>query len=122
MTPNPIPPAPKRTKDGTGSPSVIENCYELTAPQGRCVLFGVMPYEQRVHLHTLPLHFGKKLTGSQGGGSHPEQDIPRLVRMIQANRFDPSGFISHRGPLGKINELIDQMRAGEVVHALIDFE
>ena len=108
--------------DGTGVPEVIETCYQLTQRQGRCVLFGVMSHDKRVTMHTLPLHFGKTLIGSEGGGSHPDHDIPKIIRMIQDRRFDPKGFISHQGPLDQINELIAKMRSGEVVHALINFD
>ncbi len=107
--------------DGTGTPSVIETGYQLTRNDGRCVLFGVMPHDKRVTLHTLPLHFGKVLTGSEGGGSQPHRDIPRLVRMMQDGRFDPRGFVSHRLKLPDINDAIARMRGGEVIHAIIHF-
>jgi S-(hydroxymethyl)glutathione dehydrogenase/alcohol dehydrogenase len=107
--------------DGTGTSQVIEMCYDLTAAAGRCVLFGVMPHDKKVTLHTLPLHHGKVLTGSEGGGSRPHLDIPRIVRMIQAGRIDPLTFISHRTKLEEINETIAKMRSGEVIHALIHF-
>lgn len=108
--------------DGTGNPKVIESAYALTTTTGRCVLFGVMPHDKQVSLHTLPLHFGRVLTGSEGGGSIPQDDIPRLVRMIQDGRFDPMGFISHRIGLDEVNEGIAKMRAGEVIHCLIEFD
>jgi len=107
--------------DGTGLPQIIETCYRLTQNKGRCVLFGVMPHDKSVSLHTLPLHFGKVLTGSEGGGSRPHLDIPRLVRMMQDGCFDPKGFVSHRVKLSEINETIARMRSGEVIHALIHF-
>jgi S-(hydroxymethyl)glutathione dehydrogenase/alcohol dehydrogenase len=108
--------------DGTGSPEVIEMCYQLTQPKGRCILFGVMPHDQRVSLQTLPLHFGKMLTGSEGGRSQPHIDIPRIVRMIQNGLFDPRSFISHRTRLEEINDTIAKMRSGEVIHAIINFD
>jgi Zn-dependent alcohol dehydrogenase len=75
-----------------------------------------------VTLHTLPLHFGKIITGSEGGGSQPHLDIPRQVRMMQDGIFDPKGFISHRVRLEEINETIARMRSGEVIHAIIHFD
>ena len=107
--------------DGTGRPEVIEQAYELTAPLGRCVLFGVMPYDQKVSLHTLSLHFGKVLTGSEGGQSRPSEDIPRLLRLISAGRFDLDSFVTHRCKLLDINQAITTMRAGESNHTLIQF-
>jgi S-(hydroxymethyl)glutathione dehydrogenase/alcohol dehydrogenase len=108
--------------DGTGNPKVIETCLELTQAKGRCILFGVMRSSDRVSMHTLPLHFGKVLTGSEGGQSQPHLDIPRLVRMMAAGVFDPLPFISHRVALAQVNETIEKMRSGEVIHALIHFE
>ena len=109
------------TVDGTGQAAVIEQCYRLTSNKGRTVLFGVLPHDKTVSLHTLPLHFGRVLTGSEGGGSLPSTDIPRIVRMIRARKFDPSGFVSHRLSLTDINTGISKMRSGEVVHAMVHF-
>ena len=107
--------------DGTGNPKVIEAAYELTSDRGRTVLFGVMHHADRVRLHTLPLHFDKVLTGSVGGDSLPSFDIPRYIRMMQDGRFDPAGFVTHRMPLEDINQGIQKMRDGEVIHAMVEF-
>ena len=80
-----------------------------------------MAHDQKISLNTLPLHFGKVLTGSHGGGSQPADDIPRLVRMHRAGRFNPSGFVTDRLPLENVNDAIGRMRSGEVIHAMIHF-
>lgn len=109
------------TIDGTGSPRVIETAYDLAKIRGgRCVLFGVMPSDQRVSIHTLPLHFGRVLTGSEGGQSRPHEDIPRILTQLAAAKTDWRGFISHRGALSEINDLMVKMRSGEVVHTVIN--
>jgi S-(hydroxymethyl)glutathione dehydrogenase/alcohol dehydrogenase len=107
--------------DGTAQPSVLEKAFALAGPHGRCVVFGVMPYDRKLALNTLPLHFGKTLTGSHGGGSEPAQDIPRYLRLLNGGGLDPRGMISHRVHLDEINATIARMRAGEVIHALIHF-
>jgi S-(hydroxymethyl)glutathione dehydrogenase/alcohol dehydrogenase len=108
--------------DGTGISKVIEAAYELTNDRGRTVLFGVMNHEHRIQIHTLPLHFDKILTGSVGGNSFPAEDIPRYIRMMRDGRFDPKSFISHRFSLEGINEAIQKMRVGEVIHAMVNFK
>ncbi len=113
---------PEVVIDGTGNPEVLEKALALTSPQGRCIGFGVMAQDRKLSFNTLPLHLGKRLTGSHGGDSQPALDIPRLVRMMQAGVFDPRGFVSHRVTLGEVNEAIAKMRAGEVIHALIHFD
>ena len=107
--------------DVTGNPAVIEQAWKITGPKGRLVLVGVMRHDQQLSLNTLPLHYGKTLTGSEGGSSEPHRDIPRYLRMIAAGRFDPRGMITHRGSLQQINSLIDTMRSGEAAHTLLLF-
>ena len=107
--------------DGTGNPEMIAQAYQMTAKQGRTVLFGVMPDREKLSINTLPLHFGKILTGSEGGGSYPDKEIPRYVRMIEAGLFDVKEMVSHRGKLDEVNDLIAKMRNGEVIHAIMQY-
>jgi S-(hydroxymethyl)glutathione dehydrogenase / alcohol dehydrogenase len=107
--------------DGTGNPEVVQKAFALAGAKGRCVLFGVMAHDRMLSINTLPLHFGKVLTGSEGGGSEPASDIPRYLRMMRDGRFDPGGFVSHRIQLDQINEGIARMRSGEVIHCMIHF-
>jgi len=108
--------------DGTGNPQVIEKAFGLVSPVGRCIGMGVMPHDRKIAINTLPLHLGKTLRGSHGGESLPADDIPRIVRMMQAGVFDPRGFVSHRVTLPEVNDAIAQMRSGEVIHCMIHFE
>lgn len=107
--------------DVTGNVSVIEQAWKITGPKGRLVLIGVMRQDQQLSLNTLPLHYGKVLTGSEGGSSQPHRDIPRYLRMITGGRFDPRGMISHRCKLNEVNEAIATMRSGESIHTMIHF-
>lgn len=107
--------------DGTGSPDVLKKAWKVLSPQGRLVLVGVMAHELRFSFNTLPLHYGKRIVGSEGGQSTPHIDIPRYLRMIEDGRFDPSKMITHRCKLGEINPAISAMRAGETVHTMISF-
>jgi S-(hydroxymethyl)glutathione dehydrogenase/alcohol dehydrogenase len=110
------------TIDGTGNPKVIETAYDLAKLRGgRCVLFGVMPHDQRVSIHTLPLHFGRILTGSEGGQSRPAEDIPRILAQLVFARIDCSGFASHRAIFTSANSVIEAMRGGLPIHSILTF-
>lgn len=87
--------------------------------EGRCLLFGVMPHDQRVSLHALPLHFGRILTGSEGGQSQPEKDIPEILCMLTEQKIGLRGFVSHCSPLREVNEITARMRLGEATHAVL---
>lgn len=107
--------------DGTGNPAVLQEALALTAPKGRCVGIGVMPWDKTISINTLQFHFGKELTGSEGGSSQPAIDIPRQLRMIENGLFDPKGMISHRLKLEEVNDGIARMRSGETIHSIIHF-
>ena len=107
--------------DGTGNAGVLEKALELAGPKGRVIGVGVMPHERKLALNTLQFHFGKSLRGSHGGESHPAEDIPRILRLLKAGRFETGGFVTHRCQLAEINEAIGKMRSGEAIHTIIQF-
>lgn len=106
----------------TGLPSLIETAYGLTQPQGRTILVGVPKQGENVSIHTLPLHFGKILTGSHGGDAEPAVEIPRFVRLHEAGKLRTEGLISHEFSLQDVNEAIDVVRSGAATRVLINLE
>ena len=100
--------------DNTGVPAVIESGYVLTKPQGRVILVGVPRKGNDISIHSLPLHFGKVLTGSHGGEAAPSEDIPRYMHLFRANRINLKPLVTHRFELDRVNEAIAGMRSGSV--------
>jgi alcohol dehydrogenase/S-(hydroxymethyl)glutathione dehydrogenase/alcohol dehydrogenase len=93
---------------------LIEMAYRVTNARGRTVLVGVPPKGSSAAIHTLPLHFNKRLVGSHGGQCRPEVDIPNYVRLAKAGRLDLAPCIGTRYPLADINRAIDDMRSGGI--------
>ena len=101
--------------ENTGVADVIETAYEITGAQGRVILVGVPPKAARhPSFYTLPLHFKKVLTGSEGGDCRPEIDIPKLVRLCGAGKLDFRGLVSKRYSLDQVNDAIDDLKNGRV--------
>jgi S-(hydroxymethyl)glutathione dehydrogenase/alcohol dehydrogenase len=105
--------------DTTGNARVIETAYNLTQAKGKTILVGVPRKGDNISIYSLPLHFKKILTGSEGGDAEPHNDIPRYVRLVQAGKFKLDGLITHEFPLEKINEAIQLVRAGEAGRILV---
>src|SRR4029077_12337885 len=97
--------------DTTGNPHVLERAVQLPRGDGRTVLVGVPAQGDDVTLHTLQLHFGKRLIGSHGGEAAPARDIPRVIQLVEAKRLDLSPLISDRVSLDRVNDAIDATRA-----------
>ena len=108
---------PDKVIETTGVKSVIELAYNLTHPDGTCVLVGVP--SEKVTIYTLPIHFNKVLTGSHGGDAVPQIDIPRLIRLNQAGRLSFDGIITHEFPLDEINAALDMVRSGAAGRVLL---
>jgi S-(hydroxymethyl)glutathione dehydrogenase/alcohol dehydrogenase len=100
--------------ENTGVPELIERAFELAGPRGRTILVGVPPHGERARLYTLPLHFGKVLTGSHGGGAAPDRDIPRYLSLVRAGRLELGQLITARYRLEDINDAIEDLRAGRI--------
>lgn len=100
--------------DNTGLPEIIQMGYGLTRAQGRVVLVGVPRKGRNVTLYSLPLHFGKGLTGSHGGEAVPEVDIPRYMHLHRQGRLRLRELITDRFRLEDINVAIERMRQGLV--------
>jgi S-(hydroxymethyl)glutathione dehydrogenase / alcohol dehydrogenase len=101
---------PDKVIETTGVKSVIELAYGITHADGTCVLVGVP--NEKVTIYTLPIHFNKVLTGSHGGDSVPQVDIPRLIKLSQSGRLSFDGLITHEFPLDGINDALDLVRSG----------
>lgn len=107
--------------DNTGNPELIALAYRLSHATGRVVLVGVPKAGATTVLHTLPLHFGKVLTGSHGGGTRPEEDIPRYLRLVEAGKLALAPLVTDVVPLEQVNEAIAALRAGAVAgRCLVD--
>lgn len=101
--------------DNTGNPKVIELAYELTKPQGRVVLVGVPKKGNNINIYSLPLHFGKTITGSHGGESDPAEDIPRYLKLASVGKLNLKELVTDHFSLVHINDALNKMRSGEIV-------
>ena len=98
--------------DNTGDTNIIAKGYEVIKNNGRLILLGVPNYEKKTSINTLDLHFGKKIKGTTGGESKPDDDIPRYMEFFKKNNICLKKLISDVSPLSKINVLIKKMRDG----------
>jgi len=100
--------------DNTGNTQVINIAYMLTQSNGRIILVGVPKLADNISIYSLPLHFGKTISGSHGGETDPSLDIPRYIRLYQSGRLKLKELITDKFSLSDINVAIDKMNKGEV--------
>lgn len=100
--------------DNTGVPDIIEMGYKIIKDSGRLVLVGVPKIERNINIFSLPLHFGKSITGSHGGDGNPYFDIPRYHSLYRKDRIKLKNLISKVYPIENINYAIEDVRCGNV--------
>ena len=104
----------------TGNVKLIEEAYRLTGSQGKTILVGVPRAGEDITIHSLPLHFGKVLTGVEGGETYPTTDIPRYARLYQAGKLKLDDLVTHRFPLAEVNRALDVVRSGESGRVMLE--
>ena len=98
--------------DTTGNSRIIEQAYNLTNANGKTILVGGPTKGDNISIYSLPLHFDKILKGSHGGNSIPDEDIPRLINLINSNKMTLNGIVTHEFKLEEINDALDLFRKG----------
>ena len=63
----------------------------------------------------MPIHFGKKIIGSEGGESRPEKDITKITKIIRSNKINIKQLVSKIYKLDNINKAIQDIRSGNKV-------
>ncbi len=109
---------PDKVIETTGVRSVIEQSYDVTHPDGICVLVGVP--SEKVMIDSLPIHFNKVLTGSHGGDAIPNIDIPRILKLDEAGRISFDGLITHEFMLEQVNDALELVRSGNAGRVLLN--
>jgi S-(hydroxymethyl)mycothiol dehydrogenase len=62
----------------------------------------------------------RRVLGSIYGSSRPERDFPLILDLYRRGRLPLDRLVSHRLPLGAIEEAFALLRRGEARRAVID--
>jgi Zn-dependent alcohol dehydrogenase len=100
--------------DNTGVPEIMQLGYELINKFGRLILVGVPKHDKKLTIHTLPLHFGKVISGSEGGSCSPTLDIPKFLNLIKSSQLKINKQVTKVCNLIDINDAISDMKTGLV--------
>lgn len=108
--------------DCTGKVDIMEQCYELTAPNGHTILVGQPRFEHDLVLRSMVRNFtGKILMDSQGGQTNPTIDIPRYLNLYKNGKLKLDKLITHRFSLDEINIALEKIKNGETGRSIIEF-
>jgi alcohol dehydrogenase len=99
--------------EAVGVPETFELCADLIRPGGRVANVGVHGHSATLHLEKLWIRDVLITTGLVDTTT-----TPKLLRLIEAGRLDPTPFATHRFALADAEEAYDVFGAAAESHAL----
>lgn len=106
--------------ESAGTVLSIELGFSLVRKGGGKLLFASHPPEgETIKLAPHELISGKQISGSWGGNSMPDRDIPRMFQTFRDGNIPLNRLITKRYRLEQINEALDDLETGKVFRPLI---
>ena len=99
--------------EAVGVPETFELCTDLIRPGGRVANVGVHGHPATLHLEKLWIRDVLITTGLVDTTS-----TPKLLRLIESGRLDPTPFATHRFALDHTEQAYDVFGAASESHAL----
>jgi S-(hydroxymethyl)glutathione dehydrogenase/alcohol dehydrogenase len=87
---------------------------------GVSVIIGVAGAGQEIGTRPFQLVTGRVWKGSAFGGARGRTDVPKIVDWYMEKKIDIDSLITHKLPLGKINEAFDLMHKGTSIRTVIE--
>ncbi len=104
----------------SGIKSVMETAFRAIQNQGRLVIAGNLKQGETISIDPMDLIKGKKITGTWGGASKPDEDIPFYVQQYLEGKLNLSCLVSKEYSLEDINLAITDLEEGKVLRAMIN--
>jgi len=109
--------------ESAGSNDSMEMAFKsVSIKGGRCIISGNLPTGDEISISPMDLIKGKNISGTWGGDSQPDKDIPKYVERFLDNRLNLDGLITHMYKLEDINKAFEDLDKGQVGRALIDMQ
>src|SRR3989441_8333154 len=86
---------------------------------GVSVIIGVAGAGQEIKTRPFQLDTGRVWKGTAFGGARGRTDVPKIVDWYMDGKIQIDPLITHRLPLGEINQAFDLMHAGESIRSVV---
>ena len=107
--------------EAAGRRETMEAAFRCVRDQGGlCVLAGNLPHGEQISINPFDLIRGKRIVGTWGGESQPDDDIPRYAQWYLDGRLPLGELITREYRLDEINAALDDMEQGRLTRALVN--
>jgi S-(hydroxymethyl)glutathione dehydrogenase/alcohol dehydrogenase len=104
----------------TDGSQTMELGMDIIHNSGTVVIAGNLAHGEKIEIDPFDLIKGKKIIGTWGGETRPDEDIVKYLELYKKSRLDLSKLITHRFRLEEINEAFGELEEGKVGRAVIE--
>jgi S-(hydroxymethyl)glutathione dehydrogenase / alcohol dehydrogenase len=104
----------------SGVKEVMETAFQSLKDQGKLVIAGNLKQGETISIDPFDLIKGKKIIGTWGGKTNPDEDIPYYANLYLQGKLQIQKLITKTFQLNKINEALAELEEGTVIRALIN--
>lgn len=109
--------------EASGLSRVIEAAFKSVRRAGGLCVFASHPaHGEEIRLDPYELICGKQIRGTWGGSTDPDADIPRFAELYRQGQLPLEKLITHRYPLERINEALEDLEGMRVGRPLIEID
>lgn len=99
--------------------AALECCHK---GWGESIIIGVAGAGQEISTRPFQLVTGRVWKGTAFGGARGRTDVPKIVDWYMDGKINIDDLITHKMPLGKINDAFELMHAGESIRSVVEFD
>ncbi|MFF9471462.1 Zn-dependent alcohol dehydrogenase [Streptomyces roseolus] len=104
-----------------GRSATARTAYETTRRGGTLCVVGAGAMDDDLRLNMFELFFDeKRILPSLYGGGDVLRSYERTIALWRAGRVDLASLITHRVPLARVNEALEQMRTGASLRTCVE--
>jgi S-(hydroxymethyl)glutathione dehydrogenase / alcohol dehydrogenase len=108
------------TIEAVGRRETMEAAFGAVRPNGGlCVLAGNLPHGEQIAINPFDLIRGKRIVGTWGGETQPDEDIPRYARWFGEGRLPLAELITREYRLDQINDALADLEEGRITRGLL---
>lgn len=109
--------------ESSGLAKTIEQAFRSVKKFGGLCVFASHPrFGEKIELDPHELISGKRIEGSWGGSTYPDDDIPRLAELHREKPLPLRRLLSHKYALEQINQALDDLENRKIIRALIEMD
>ena len=106
--------------EAAGRVETIEMAFKIVKRNGGRCIFASHPEEgKKICLDPFELINGKEIKGSWGGGTDPDNDIPRMAELYLKSHLHLELLLTKIYTLEQINEALEDLETGKVIRPVI---